>query len=203
MTTRGPTRMRPSASSTDSWLLTCQYGRSSRGRLHFSFGNPSRTVWRRDSITGSAEVAAATEDSNTSGSAEVAAATEDSNTSGLASFDPSIVSTKLMRAENDCGPSAISSDSEGRSTGERDRASAITHPNSDERVALHGKAKAQNSGIIQLVQVVIVEDRNQRAMICNELEGGQALEKLAAFSHSPSRGQAFQLDHRVSGLCIR
>jgi hypothetical protein len=43
---------------------------------------------------------------------EEAAATETSEMSGLASLDPSIVSNKLMRAENDYGPSAISSEAE-------------------------------------------------------------------------------------------
>jgi hypothetical protein len=38
MTTRGPTRMM--SLSTESWLRTCQNGRSSRGRFHLSFGKP-------------------------------------------------------------------------------------------------------------------------------------------------------------------
>ncbi|KAK4024919.1 hypothetical protein OUZ56_010411 [Daphnia magna] len=54
-----------------------------------------------------------------------------------------------------------------------------------------------------LIQVVIVEDWNQRAMIGDKLEGGQAFEKLVAFTHCPSCRQAFQLDHCVTGFCIR
>ncbi|KAK4028387.1 hypothetical protein OUZ56_017667 [Daphnia magna] len=117
--------------------------------------------------------------------------------SGLASLDPRIVSNKLMRAENDCGPSTISSEADGRSTGERDKASAITlfFPGTQTATKEYRCMDRRRRKILGLSSL-------SRAMIGDELEGGQAFEKLAAYAHCPSHRQAFQLYHRVPGLCI-
>ena len=89
------------------------------------------------------------------------------------SSDPVIAANSDTQASAEDGTSASSSLGDPRCTGARDKASAIKfffswNPARRKRVALHFQPEAQDSWVVQFVQTVLVENRDEWSVIGEE-----------------------------------